>query len=315
MRPRLHFAPSFDPRFLRSRGDAPEAAAAEERALAVPPLTRRCARAGEGAFRGPAGSSAHAEMRPTCRSRAPSRPRFLRSRGDAPWCRCASPRGSWVPPLTRRCAASARRHCRVRAGSSAHAEMRPSRWAPSTTRGWFLRSRGDAPGGIFSGIDYNAVPPLTRRCALSLGAVSRGAVGSSAHAEMRPCAPFPVSLTSRFLRSRGDAPVLYPVAEVLAPVPPLTRRCADPRGVRAVVQPGSSAHAEMRPPGRARPPSRRGFLRSRGDAPLAASALVLADQVPPLTRRCALFEHRDPAVVRGSSAHAEMRRSRRSWSP
>ena len=90
--------------FLRSRGDAPTEHVYTEGFLRVPPLTRRCAPPPLEQTTCTRGSSAHAEMRPSCRrSRSRSR-RFLRSRGDAPTRDGVLLRFPPVPPLTRRCA-------------------------------------------------------------------------------------------------------------------------------------------------------------------------------------------------------------------
>ena len=172
---------------------------------------------------------------------------FLRSRGDAPVARACVVDPSPVPPLARRCAFLERFLSATNNGSSARAEMRPIASMAHALDLGFLRSRGDAPCTSASGAFLNSVPPLARRCAAAHAFDPVVGSGSSARAEMRPCAPLSAVLGSWFLRSRGDAPhVASPTAGSSA-VPPLARRCASwcarlrPRAA------GSSARAEMRP--------------------------------------------------------------------
>ena len=61
----------------------------------------------------------------------------------------------------------------------------------------------------------------------------------------------------------------------------------------------------------ARAPPSVWFLRSRGDAPSVRTRRSKRDEVPPLTRRCAVDAERAALHLAGSSAHAEMRRRRR----
>ena len=274
--------------FLRSRGDAPREYPRKRSRAAVPPLTRRCARVIVGLLGLGGGSSAHAEMRRIQGCTPALRTRFLRSRGDAPSTSpdCKSIRT--VPPLTRRCAQGRSGAGGAAAGSSAHAEMRRVDGTRSRRASRFLRSRGDAPDERQHATWRGWVPPLTRRCALRKYIRIERLDGSSAHAEMRRRASRAKRIDSGFLRSRGDAPDPRRRHPPRSSVPPLTRRCAvsDAANVRGRL--GSSAHAEMRPPLRRGHPERRGFLRSRGDAPLTAEAGLHVRAVPPLTRRCAV---------------------------
>ena len=112
-------------RFLRSRGDAPEAIASRGDKELVPPLARRCAACPRRLAARSAGSSARAEMRRRGCGEHPWRGRFLRSRGDAPPKREARTSTRRVPPLARRCAQHAGDATVTDVGSSARAEMRP----------------------------------------------------------------------------------------------------------------------------------------------------------------------------------------------
>ncbi len=174
----------------------------------------------------------------------------------------------------------------------------------------FLRSRGDAPPSMLTCGVYTSVPPLTRRCARAPRAARFRGSGSSAHAEMRRACGRPRRTPGRFLRSRGDAPMDALLNPHTRRVPPLTRRCALDRVVSVKIFPGSSAHAEMRPPAFARARGSLRFLRSRGDAPPAGIQLFASSAVPPLTRRCAPGMKTNNQEPNGSSAHAEMRPER-----
>ena len=185
MRPCRRRRSSSPPWFLRSRGDAPGSRRRRCSPRAVPPLTRRCAPARGRTSEVSGGSSAHAEMRPELSSMSYRYERFLRSRGDAPESERRFRRHIAVPPLTRRCARSRRVLARTHPGSSAHAEMRPSRRSRRRSSQRFLRSRGDAPIGDRMIFTRSGVPPLTRRCAEGLLVLDRCLEGSSAHAEMR----------------------------------------------------------------------------------------------------------------------------------
>ncbi len=186
MRPIGHQCGDCRCRFLRPRGDAP---------LPPPDAHVRLI-----------GSSAHAEMRRRFREVGAARTRFLRPRGDAPPSDWSGTPPAKVPPPTRRCAAEGEPHAGTLRGSSAHAEMRPSRRRRATRSGGFLRPRGDAPSSMTDRRPTFAVPPPTRRCAGPGSRVRRGDQGSSAHAEMRPRRITPDPEPSRFLRPRGDAP-------------------------------------------------------------------------------------------------------------
>ncbi len=111
----------------------------------------------------------------------------------------------------------------------------------------------------------------------------------------------------RFLRPRGDAPLVIGFARALRAVPPPTRRCADWGAKAAGHYAGSSAHAEMRRRRHDLLARHRRFLRPRGDAPVRRPGGRVPRGVPPPTRRCAPRRGRAAKQDPGSSAHAEMR--------
>ena len=154
-----------------------------------------------------------------------------------------------------------------------------------------------------------AAPPPTRRCARRGRPAHRDRGGSSAHAEMRRSDDEVWKGPGGLLRPRGDAPgfEFRGMWDNLAPPP--TRRCARTRHPRRTRQPGSSAHAEMRPIPRRGTSARTWLLRPRGDAPYYKYTRADANRAPPPTRRCALRRVRHEVGQLGSSAHAEMRRS------
>ena len=217
-------------RFLRARGDAPRLACAAVGTSQVPPRTRRCTlRAGLRLDR-QQGSSAHAEMHPATPSRSICCARFLRARGDAPHQQPKSSGGFKVLRARGHALSIGVRGGRG-AGSSAHAEMHPS-------------------GRRAGAVEGEGSPVHARRCTRGRRHAARPLPGSSAHAEMHPGRGWLVSLGTRFLRARGDAP---------------------PRR-RPSQRTGSSAHAEMHPPRTMTAVAIRWFLRARGDAPTSGPA-------------------------------------------
>ena len=182
-------------RLLRPRGDAPAWVQWGTTEVGAPPPTRRCAGRGNESPRHTTGSSAHAEMRP-CGGSSRRRPdRLLRPRGDAPLQAWDTNLVMRAPPPTRRCARNPATQSVASAGSSAHAEMRPSRSKRLSELGGLLRPRGDAPASICTSRVPSRAPPPTRRCARVHRPREAAAAGSSAHAEMRPWTFRPSRLT------------------------------------------------------------------------------------------------------------------------
>ncbi len=151
--------------------------------------------------------------------------RFLRPRGDAPTPAAGVEHVKRVPPPTRRCTARAGCGARREAGSSAHAEMHRRRRREDGGNVWFLRPRGDAPGRGLGRSPREAVPPPTRRCTSLEVHMPTLPLGSSAHAEMHRRRLPRRDVGQRFLRPRGDAPLLAFDGVFDIEVPPPTRRC------------------------------------------------------------------------------------------
>ncbi len=253
--------------FLRPRGDAPRDHRSRHAEEAVPPPTRRCTLALRDAGPRSTGSSAHAEMHPSTRNPRRLSGGFLRPRGDAPEHPKPAKAFRGVPPPTRRCTRVHRTRGDHRAGSSAHAEMHRSPEGSPSSRTRFLRPRGDAPAWDWLAVEPTRVPPPTRRCTLDPPVVLSRRVGSSAHAEMHLNLAIDPGTRARFLRPRGDAPLIACPLALLFTVPPPTRRCTPRLLVLHERAAGSSAHAEMHRARRATRRSSRRFLRPRGDAP------------------------------------------------
>ena len=226
-------------------------------------------------------------MRPVPCRRVPWLAGLLRPRGDAPRQVCSLCGGTGAPPPTRRCAACSRPSQPEPLGSSAHAEMRPWISNRKPIGRWLLRPRGDAPRGRRFQRMARRAPPPTRRCARSDNRRHLVHRGSSAHAEMRPQMSSRTIRGFRLLRPRGDAPATASSCARPEWAPPPTRRCAPSSGARPARPPGSSAHAEMRPPTESEP-----------DKDVEA---------PPPTRRCAAGGRPGQCPLCGSSAQAEMR--------
>ncbi len=297
--------------FLRPRGDAPLPWSFFLSLLEVPPPTRRCTAIGDNDVGGVDGSSAHAEMHPSAGARARVARGFLRPRGDAPVAAAEWVRATRVPPPTRRCTGAASSRRRSAWGSSAHAEMHPSRKGSLDGSQRFLRPRGDAPMPGTTKIDACGVPPPTRRCTRARRLDALRSAGSSAHAEMHRARARDATRGSGFLRPRGDAPLVTTRRRRARSVPPPTRRCTRAEQDACSVSQGSSAHAEMHPSLDALEERGQRFLRPRGDAPRRSASRPRVARVPPPTRRCTREWESGRRRTLGSSAHAEMHRASR----
>ena len=286
MRPECGSASRTSPRLLRPRGDAPRNRTTSVRWLTAPPPTRRCAPARVGDGRGAEGSSAHAEMRRVGVASAAAEAWLLRPRGDAPPAERPGAVRRRAPPPTRRRARSLLRGAVGSAGSSAHAEMRPTGRGCSRTAPRLLRPHGD--------------PPLER--------VAVEGLLLAPHAEVRRCQSAWQARSCRFLRPRGDAPVPIATPTMLPTAPPPTRRCAAPGG--------PPCWAPVTPP-----PTRRcarttvgvtfSFLGSSATRRCAHLELGSARRARGSSAHAEMRPTRPAAAVPigGSSAHAEMRPS------
>ncbi len=309
MRPRLRLASSRATRFLRPRGDAPVSVRERRGVALVPRPPRRCARHHEPPRRRRPGSSAPAEMRRSSMARSSGERWFLRPRGDAPPGSGGVALTGVVPPPPRRCASWTARVRQSRRGSSAPAEMRPTRSPIAAPISGFLRPRGDAPRGVVPAAPVARVPPPPRRCAPLTRRTTSVRMGSSAPAEMRPGFDSALGGPTGFLRPRGDAPERLGVLCRDGQVPPPPRRCAGEDLADLGPANGSSAPAEMRRRVTGADAGDIGFLRPRGDAPLTSRAFSVSVRVPPPPRRCAALRCSTTPRKSGSSAPAEMRRN------
>ena len=109
---------------------------------------------------------------------------------------------------------------------------------------------------------------------------------------MDPTAAFVPGAPVANLRSRGDGPLTYYVANADAVKPPLTRRWTNKPGLSITYMGQTSAHAEMD----LFKVSANGYsqanLRSRGDGPQGAQGAKVLSDKPPLTRRWTYEKHR-----------------------
>ena len=274
-------------RFPRARGDAPMGGRIVRRIEPVPPRTRGCALVRAEGGGGVHGSPAHAGMR-LCDGRGRRAARgFPRARGDAPLPALPTEPPFTVPPRTRGCARRGPLPGLPREGSPAHAGMRPVDTGKALRTVRFPRARGDAPGAFPPLLPPSWVPPRTRGCAPDLGREDAAALGSPAHAGMRPSGSGARTASLGFPRARGDAPSSETTSGSRFSVPPRTRGCALRRALHLARAGGSPAHAGMRPCKSGLHVAGRGFPRARGDAPPSYFTDGVSYWVPPRTRGCA----------------------------
>ena len=188
------------------------------------------------------------------------------------------------PPLTRRWTPVRPEVFAWGDQTSAHAEMDPQTSFSSGVAISNLRSRGDGPRACFCPTTRSAKPPLTRRWTRSNNVPDRVALQTSAHAEMDRILVLLSVTASANLRSRGDGPLTYYVANADAVKPPLTRRWTNKPGLSITYMGQTSAHAEMDPTTRRTTPTVFPNLRSRGDGPALLAFGALRSGKPPLTR-------------------------------
>ena len=193
-------------RFLRPRGDRPCGVRSRGWVRGVPPPTRRSTPVSWFASLCARGSSAHAEIDPSSLRDMAALSWFLRPRGDRPFWKVRDDAEFLVPPPTRRSTPGKGFAVDVVPGSSAHAEIDPSRFRNQDAPCRFLRPRGDRPDWGKPQALALLVPPPTRRSTRAPGLLEAVKLGSSAHAEIDPRPRRRLLSGGRFLRPRGDRP-------------------------------------------------------------------------------------------------------------
>ena len=188
------------------------------------------------------------------------------------------------PPLTRRWTPRRRGQRGPHRQTSAHAEMDPKFMGCRRCDAANLRSRGDGPAVIVQHSADHGKPPLTRRWTSRRRHRPKSSNQTSAHAEMDPSPVCAGIFYFANLRSRGDGPLTYYVANADAVKPPLTRRWTNKPGLSITYMGQTSAHAEMDPTTRRTTPTVFPNLRSRGDGPALLAFGALRSGKPPLTR-------------------------------
>ena len=184
--------------------------------------------------------------------------------------------------------------------------MDQGRAPPGRVRHGFPRTRGDGPVSTAVTTPAPWVSPHTRGWTLCSPSPSCTVSGFPAHAGMDPPRPTPGRPAPRFPRTRGDGPPSRSNNARSSAVSPHTRGWTRWRHVTTTRRRGFPAHAGMDRTGGAGPVGRRGFPRTRGDGPSAASALAARMRVSPHTRGWTRSVQRLEAVQRGFPAHAGM---------
>ena len=215
-----------------------------------------------------------------------------------------------APPLARRSTRSPRESRDGGFGSSARAEIDRREGGVRRARDRLLRSRGDRPPSRADVEAKRAAPPLARRSTLPADERVEAVVGSSARAEIDPGRPCHHGADARLLRSRGDRPVRIAHRVLDLAAPPLARRSTERGAPNRRARAGSSARAEIDPTGSAPRRARGGLLRSRGDRPRGSTFAIWQARAPPLARRSTLSRTGAASPALGSSARAEIDRTR-----
>ena len=252
--------------------------------------------------------------------------RFPRTRGDAPRRRHRPwPQGP-LPPHTRGCTVEEWIELSSIKASPAHAGMHRFHERLIDVEGGFPRTRGDAPRNRFPDALAEMLPPHTRGCTgHSMSASSSGGaspahagmhrtenpppklkIASPAHAGMHRTIFPDAGKQSSFPRTRGDAPSSSSTPPKRLSLPPHTRGCTHERTGTLSLARASPAHAGMHPALRSAGPVRRGFPRTRGDAPPVDYNLAANQALPPHTRGCTRLEAPAICSTTASPAHAGM---------
>ena len=174
-----------------------------------------------------------------------------------------------------------------------------------------LRSRGDGPAVIVQHSADHGKPPLTRRWTSRRRHRPKSSNQTSAHAEMDPSPVCAGIFYFANLRSRGDGPLTYYVANADAVKPPLTRRWTNKPGLSITYMGQTSAHAEMDLKCTTLTVGEYAKPRSRGDEPSVVVQYSADDGKTPLTRRWTYSMMLLMPKNHQTSAHAEMDPTRR----
>ncbi len=273
---------------------------------AVPPHARRSTRTWPGPPPRSRGSSARAEVHPSTDPLASAATRFLRTRGGPPSARSGGVNSTWVPPHARRSTLRIVQVFGSAGGSSARAEVHPTRiYCSSSARG-FLRTRGGPPCGSWAPGVNQKVPPHARRSTLTMTTKTLTPWGSSARAEVHPWTTRAWSMAPGFLRTRGGPPRTQSTWGRGGRVPPHARRSTRSTDWRSTDSAGSSARAEVHPLDVELKLPRKRFLRTRGGPPVWVGHCPGDRGVPPHARRSTLRQRCRARHAAGSSARAEV---------
>ncbi len=308
MDPRPHVPRASPPWLPRARGDGPAPEQPAPLMPPAPPRTRGWTALSGGRARAPGGSPAHAGMDLSLAPMSPASTGLPRARGDGPAVRAADDRAIWAPPRTRGWTGRGEPGSHALRGSPAHAGMDP--FTATAVLFWtgLPRARGDGPAAFSTVCMTGEAPPRTRGWTFSSPCTARIPGGSPAHAGMdRHHGPAP-SGAAWLPRARGDGPGTGATWGEAVAAPPRTRGWTRSGGPSPPAASGSPAHAGMDRQRDTAGPSGWGLPRARGDGPQVFDLALSQLTAPPRTRGWTGSPPFQNDAFPGSPAHAGMDR-------
>ena len=189
--------------------------------------------------------------------------------------------------------------------TSACAENTLVIFASDLSTGNYLRVRGEYLARPFVAVEYEELPPHTRRIPDKKIAQLQAEGTTSAHAENTGGYDYPIGFDGNYLRTRGEYPLPRGGEVGVKELPPHTRRIQPESHLKTGRNGTTSAHAENTQQLRVTDRIKRNYLRTRGEYPVVDDTLTMLMELPPHTRR--ILRHAGSLIrCQGTtSAHAE----------